>query len=111
MGRNAPVSPHALQWKLTRLSKNDGPRSRAAVIVERGQLIHARSRLPAKDLMRVTGADEGFVGEPVQFPDPGFGLSAQRDSRRVCGGLRNRDLRAGQIDLGRMTAAREQFIV
>jgi hypothetical protein len=38
------------------------------MIVERGELIDTGRRFPAEDLVGVAGAEECFVGKPVEFP-------------------------------------------
>jgi len=50
------------------------------VIVESGELIYAGSRFPGEDFAGVAGAEEGFVGKPVEFPNAALGLGAKRDS-------------------------------
>ena len=45
-------------------------RARSSVIVQRGQLINAGCGFPAKNGIRVAGADECLVGKPVEFPEP-----------------------------------------
>lgn len=49
------------------------------MIVERRELVDAGSGFPAEDLVRVAGAEECFVGKPVEFSDAAFCFGAKRN--------------------------------
>src|SRR4051812_50015165 len=93
------------------LSQNDGTRRGAAVVVEGGELINPGRRFPGQAFVRVAGAEECFVGEPVEFSHATFRLGAKRDRGGIFRSVRNRYLACRQIDFGRVPAARQKFVI
>ena len=80
------------------------------MIIQRGELIDAGRRFPAEDFVSVAGADECFVGKPIELPHAALGFGPKRNPGVLAERCRERHFVRGQGDLGRVTAAREEVV-